>query len=156
MNNVSVGLLISGVLVGLGGLMPANGVVSPNRPILLAQADIPPLPLEPTIPIPPLPQEPAPAAPDNLIGVDPTRAGMIRVETGTQLVSFLRPIGVADSCQWTTCNAPAGSQWLGKDERIYVKLADGSFRIQPTARERAAGVQLVDARPAMQFAAANT
>ena len=153
MNNATVGMIVSTLLVGLGSLMPGRVTGPEFETIQVAQA--PPLPPAPTVVIPPLPVAPvAPVAPGTA-AVDPTRAGMIRTQNGTRLVSFLRPIGVADSCQWTTCNAPAGSQWLGKDERIYVKLADGSFDIRPTAAQRAAGAKPVDLPAGWAAAAAD-
>ena len=110
--------------------------------------DTPPLPPETTITIqeaaPSDGTPPLPVTPDDQafrVGADPSRVGLIRLGNGTtEIVEFSRPSGVADSCQHTVCNAPAGSRWIGVDDRSYEKMADGSFFQRPTAQDRADGV----------------
>ena len=127
MNNQTLGILISALLVGASSAIPDLPTEQPDF-----FADEP-------IATPPLPDEAPPVA-EPVVSVDPTRAGMIREDTGTRIVGFSRPLGVADSCKLTTCNAPIGSRWLSLDERRYQKLADGTFQKLLTAQERAAGM----------------
>lgn len=119
MSNQTVAILMSSLLVAVGGA-------------------IPPLPS-----VPPLPEESSesPVGPQigDLTNVPPGRVGLVRDGDGSRVVPFSRIQGHADSCRCTTRNSPVGSRWLGLDERTYVKLADGTFWRSPTAQERVAG-----------------
>jgi len=127
-------------------LLVAAAAVQPNT-----TPDRPPLPTEqpeffaapnetPPNETPPLPNdeqpEPEPEPADQTL-VDPSRVGLVREGEGTKIVAFLRPIGIADSCEVTTCNAEPGTLWLSKNERTFIKLRDGTFRLRQRAKAKA-------------------
>jgi hypothetical protein len=129
MSNQTAGLLMSALLIASAA--PAIPPLPDEQPDIFVEEPTPELPDA-------IPE--SPMADDIIDGVDPTRVGLIREDAGTRYVALVRPMGVAQSCQWTVCNAPAGSRWLGADERRYEKLADGTFRLLLTAQQRADGM----------------
>lgn len=141
MSNNTIGVLASSLLVALGGVVAVPSLPPESPPISQLE---PSLSIEPTF----VPQI------DDLTSIPPGRVGLVRDGDGSRVVPFMRIQGHANSCRCTVSNSPVGSRWLGIDERIYEKLADGSFWQMPTANERSAGA--VATRPVGTWGSANT
>lgn len=109
----STGSAIAALLVGAGIVMP-----SPNT----TQPDIPDE-------RPPIFQEDDNVVKDvSIINADPTHVGLVRVEDGTKWVTLVRPVGEAETCTRTVCDAVVGEQWTSKEGPNYVKQLDGSWK----------------------------
>jgi hypothetical protein len=110
----STGSAIAALLIGAGVVMP-----SPT-----------------SSPVPDIPNEAPPIIKqDNdieltpkIIKTDPTHVGLVRVEDGTKFVTLIRPVGEAETCTRTVCNALVGEQWVSKEGPNYVKQLDGSWK----------------------------
>lgn len=59
----------------------------------------------------------------------PVRTARVIYQGGVErTLNLLRPVGAAMSCTRTTAEAQTGEQWMGTDEQIYVKQADGTWK----------------------------
>ena len=110
----STGSAIAALLIGAGVVMP-----SPTA------SPVPDIPNE----APPIVKQDNDIEPQiEIIKTDPTHVGLVRVEDGTEFVTLIRPVGEAETCTRTVCNALVGEQWVSKEGPNYVKQLDGSWK----------------------------
>lgn len=157
--------------IAVVALLGAAALVEPSQPPLPPEISIDVAPKVPPVAeeglaatsdrdLPPV-VPPATVWPPDVVDARPGFVAMVRIphpqrprgDFQTKMVEMARIEGHADSCRCTTCNSPAGSQWVGVDGLSYIKQEDGTFS------ERGDEPLLAMARPAGNWgtvSAANT